>query len=134
MGILVTPWSYPQGNSSISTSILHQPQRYNDLALWRVINFCKESLSVISLWLLHRTNLRWRFRKILWPSQNIWTLITLLKSPELCLKSLKSLFAQPTTYGHFKELNSFGSKHLKLQEYWYFVTKIVLIYGVKKLF
>ena len=23
---------------------------------------------------LHRTNLRWRFRKILWPSQNIWTL------------------------------------------------------------
>ena len=23
---------------------------------------------------LHRTNLRWRFRKFLWPSQNIWTL------------------------------------------------------------
>ena len=27
-------------------------------------------------WLaLYRTNVRWRFRKILWPSQNIWTLI-----------------------------------------------------------
>ena len=26
-------------------------------------------------WLaLHRTKVRWRFRKILWPSQNIWTL------------------------------------------------------------
>ena len=24
--------------------------------------------------LLHRTNLRWGFGKILWPSQNIWTL------------------------------------------------------------
>ena len=23
---------------------------------------------------LHRTKVRWRFRKILWPSQNIWTL------------------------------------------------------------
>ena len=40
---------HPWGNSSISTSILHQPQRYTDLALWRVIHFCKESLSVISL-------------------------------------------------------------------------------------
>ena len=27
-----------------------------------------------ALWTLHRTNLRWRFQKILWPSQNIWTL------------------------------------------------------------
>ena len=42
-------WGHPQGNTSISTSILHQPQRYTDLALWRIINFCKESLSVISL-------------------------------------------------------------------------------------
>ena len=50
MGILGTPWGHPQGNSSISTTILHQPQRYIDLALRRVINFCKESLSVISLW------------------------------------------------------------------------------------
>ena len=30
------------------------------------------------IWLLlHRTNLRWRFCKILWPSQNIWTLLLL---------------------------------------------------------
>ena len=29
------------------------------------------------IWLaVHRTNNSWRFRKILWPSQNIWTLIT----------------------------------------------------------
>ena len=35
--------------------------------------------------LLHRTNLRWRFRKILWPPQNIWTLIkiSLVKTPQL---------------------------------------------------
>ena len=26
-------------------------------------------------WPLHRTKVRWRFRKILWPSENIWTLI-----------------------------------------------------------
>ena len=50
LGILRTPWRHSQGNSSISTSILHQPQRYTDLALWRVINFCKVSLSVFSLW------------------------------------------------------------------------------------
>ena len=40
---------HPQDNSSISTNILHQPQRYTYLALWRVIDFCKESLSVFSL-------------------------------------------------------------------------------------
>ena len=50
LSILGSPWGYPRGNSSISTNIMHQPQKYTDLALWRVINFCKESLSVISLW------------------------------------------------------------------------------------
>ena len=30
-------------------------------------------ISIVDL-TLHRTNLRWRFRKILWPSQNKWTL------------------------------------------------------------
>ena len=50
MAILGSPWGHSRANSSISKSILHQPQRYNDLALWRVINFCKESLSVFSLW------------------------------------------------------------------------------------
>ena len=49
LGILGTPWGHPRGNSSIFTSILHQPQRYTNLALWRAINFCKESLSVFSL-------------------------------------------------------------------------------------
>jgi hypothetical protein len=33
------PLGSPPGISSISTSILHQPQRYTELALWRVIDF-----------------------------------------------------------------------------------------------
>ena len=33
-----------------------------------------------NFWLaLHRTKVMWRFRKILWPSQNIWTLLKLLQ-------------------------------------------------------
>ena len=31
---------------------------------------------------LHRTNLRWRFHKNLWPSQNIWTLKYIVKDVE----------------------------------------------------
>ena len=52
LGILGTPLGHPRGNSSISTSILHQPP--TNLALWREINFCKESLSVISLYHIMR--------------------------------------------------------------------------------
>ena len=38
-------------------------------------------------WLaLHRTKVRWRFRKILWPSQNIWTLLT-VQIVALCIPS-----------------------------------------------
>ena len=41
--------------------------------LRRPQNFAKSSPY---FWLaLHRTKVRWRFRKILWPSQNIWTLL-----------------------------------------------------------
>ena len=41
--------------------------------LWRPQNFGKSSPY---FWLaLHRTKVRWGFRKILWPSQNIWTLL-----------------------------------------------------------
>ena len=44
--------------------------------LRRTQNFAKSSPY---FWLaLHRTKVRWRFRKILWPSQNIWTLIEIL--------------------------------------------------------
>ena len=40
--------------------------------LRRPQNFAKSSPY---FWLaLHRTKVRWKFRKILWPSQNIWTL------------------------------------------------------------
>ena len=47
---------------SLSSYILRRPQ-----------NFAK---SPPYFWqVLHRTKVRWRFRKILWPSQNIWTLI-----------------------------------------------------------
>ena len=38
----------------------------------KVTKFCE--ISTVDWSLLHRTNLRWRFRKNLWPSQNIWTL------------------------------------------------------------
>ena len=48
-------------NFLLSSYILRRPQ-----------NFAKSSLY---FWLeLHRTKVRGRFRKILWPSQNIWTL------------------------------------------------------------
>ena len=46
---------------------------------WKVkvgTQFCHFAKSSPYLWLeLHRTKVRWRFRKFLWPSQNIWTLI-----------------------------------------------------------
>ena len=45
---------------------------------WKVkvgTQFCHFAKSSPYLWLeLHRTKVRWRFRKFLWPSQNIWTL------------------------------------------------------------
>ena len=40
-------------------------------------NFAKSSPYIWPL--LHRTTLRWRFHKNLWPSQNIWTLLTFCK-------------------------------------------------------
>ena len=48
------------------------PNGYSLNTLRRPQNFAK---STPYFWLaLHRTKVRWRFRKILWPSQNIWTL------------------------------------------------------------
>ena len=45
----------------LSSYILRRPQ-----------NFAK---SPLCFWLaLHRTKVRWKFCKILWPSQNVWTL------------------------------------------------------------
>ena len=38
----------------------------------KVTKFCK--ISTVDWPLLHMRNLRWRLRKNLWPSQNIWTL------------------------------------------------------------
>ena len=37
---------------------------------------CLEYLVCIALLAVYRTNNWWRFCKILWPSQNIWTLLT----------------------------------------------------------
>ena len=50
-------------------------------------NFAKSSPY---FWLaLHRTRLMWRFRKILWPSQNIWTLLkTFLRFSPFALNAL----------------------------------------------
>ena len=40
----------------------------------KATKFCK-IFTLRNIWLaLHRTKVRWRFCKILWPSQNIWTL------------------------------------------------------------
>ena len=47
-------------------------RRKSSYILRRPQNFAK-SPPIISL-AVHRTNNWWRFRKILWPSQNIWTL------------------------------------------------------------
>ena len=47
--------------------------------LRRPQNFVKSSPCY---WLaLHRTKVRWRFRKILWPSQNMWTLSPITENP-----------------------------------------------------
>ena len=47
--------------SCSSSYILRRPQKF-------------AKYSPYSWLALHRTKVRWRFRKILWPSQNIWTL------------------------------------------------------------
>ena len=48
-------------------------QLFLKFILRRPQNFAKSPLQI---WLaLHTTNLWWRFRKILWPSQNVWTLL-----------------------------------------------------------
>ena len=49
---------------------------YSSYILRRPQNFVK---SPTYFWLaLHRTKVRWKFCKILWPSQNIWTLPCLI--------------------------------------------------------
>ena len=50
----------------------YQSNFHVKIPLKRPQNFAKSSPY---FWLeLHRTKVRWRFRKILWPSQNIWSL------------------------------------------------------------
>ena len=64
-------------DSKIDIPILRRPQ-----------NFVK---SPPHFWLaLHRTKVRWRFRKILWPSQNIWTLLQILLQPIVARFSSRS--------------------------------------------
>ena len=43
---------------------------------------------------LHRTKVRWRFRKILWPSQNIWALLVIDRSDLECqvISNVDNLF------------------------------------------
>ena len=41
---------------------------------WEGQNFLRNRHLTFDWHYLHRTKVRWRFRKILWPSQNIWTL------------------------------------------------------------
>ena len=44
----------------------------------KATKFYKISTVNLTVTTLHRTNLRWRFRKKLWPFQNIWTLPNVL--------------------------------------------------------
>ena len=59
---------------------------------WKTVIFTADIFAV-------RSNLRWRFRKILWPSQNIWTLTNyfsfwgLFSSPSV----KRPYFARPCT-------------------------------------
>ena len=54
---------YQSISRNLHITLLRRPQ-----------NFVKSSPN---FWLaLHRTKVRWRFCKILWPSQNVWTLIS----------------------------------------------------------
>ena len=51
------------------------------------LKFCE--ISTLNLTKYTQSSLRWRFRKILWPSQNIWTLLDNLKKDS----TLYNLFA-----------------------------------------
>ena len=57
--------------STLHTGLLHLKFIYSPPYFWLA---------------LHRTKLRWRFLKILWPSQNIWTLKIVIYWIKCCLK------------------------------------------------
>ena len=74
---------------------------------------CKISTVDLTWPLLHRANLRWRFCKNLWPSQNIWTLqicwcnwiekYVLLKTKYLLLQYPESVMFRDCSDLNFKE-------------------------------
>ena len=72
--------------------------------LWRPQNFAK---SHPYIWLaLHRTKVRWRFCKILWPSQNIWTL------KEIRENTL-SILQQPEQHQQIKHVQTSSNKRIR---------------------
>ena len=61
-----------------------------------------------------RKNLRWRFRKSLWPSQNIWNLIFFLARDEsLCLKNAGIQISMNHDGEYFYHRNRIGLKQRK---------------------
>ena len=66
-----------------TTHFIHKVIVYKVHIFWEGHKILRNLHRRFDQYILHRTNLRWRFRKILWPSQNIWTLYTLGVSPSL---------------------------------------------------
>ena len=67
-------------------------------------------------WLvIHRTKVRWRFRKILWPSENIWTLMFSLlltfNNRTNCLKALAGVWK----FTMKNEITQFLQKSVRLK-------------------
>ena len=82
----------------------------------KATNFAKSSPY---FWLaLHRTKVRWRFRKILWPFQNIWTLTVY----SIYCANFSDFHAM--TCGHFWSLSCLGNgKTCKFVKF-YLVSKL----------
>ena len=131
----------------------------------KATKFCKISTNYLIIWLaVHRTNNWWRFRKVLWPSQNIWTLTVCHpfqyhSSTNIFLPIALSISRTASPYAESRWLelwNFYGllcevglkpeiialgqpkitnhKKKLSCKNAWNSVTKIVLTHCEKKLF
>ena len=63
----------------------------------KVTTFCE--ISTLNLTVVHMTNRRWKFRKQLWPSQNIWTSLYTPKQilVRISMQYLKFSFSEKAT-------------------------------------
>ena len=67
-----------------------------------------QNLHLLSTVKCIQTKVRWRFRKILWPSQNIWTLIELVHNLIIIFYNIYQLILN---------YNSSDSKNLQIKRY-----------------